>query len=182
MRFRRRSRVLSAQPETGDTMTRMLTIASLALLCGACAAREETPEASNDGKRVLEAYVAAWNRHDSTALDTLMAADAVHEDIAQGFRGGPTETKAFMRGLIALEPDFQWTLTSVLESGSHVAAEWTWTGTYTGDSPIGPVTNFRGSTRGSTVAQIENGRIKRVTDYYDVASFFRKAPADSAGN
>ncbi|HUR91041.1 MAG TPA: ester cyclase [Gemmatimonadaceae bacterium] len=163
-------------------MARMLTVASFALLFGACAAREETPAASNDGKQVLEAYVAAWNSHDSTAFDTLMTADAVHEDIAQGFRGGPAETKAFMRGLIAIEPDFKWTLTDVYESGSHVAAEWTWTATYTGDSPIGPVTNFRGTARGTTVAEIENGRIKRVTDYYDNASFFRKAVGDSARN
>lgn len=163
-------------------MTRMLTLAALAMLLAACTAREDAPEASSDGRRVLEAYVAAWNSHDSTAFDTLMTADAVHEDIAQGFRGGPAETKAFMRGLIAVEPDFKWTLTDVFESGSHVAAEWTWTGTYTGDSPIGPVTNFRGSTTGATIAEIENGRIKRVTDYYDVASFFRKTHGDSASN
>lgn len=161
-------------------MTRMLTIASLALLVAACAAREETPETPTDGRRVLEAYVSAWNRHDSAAFDTLMTADAVHEDIAQGFRGGPAATKEFMRGLIAVQPDFKWTLTDVFESGSRVVAEWTWTATHTGDSPIGPVTNFRGSARGSSIAEIENGRIKRLTDYYDNASFFRKAPADSA--
>lgn len=159
---------------------RIATIASFVLLVTACAAREEIPETPTAGRQVLEAYVAAWNRHDSTALDTLMTADAVHEDIAQGFRGGPAETKGFMRSLIALEPDFKWTLTDVFESGSRVAAEGTWTATYTGDSPIGPVTNFKGSARVSTIAEIENGRIKRLTDYYDNASFFRKTAGDSA--
>lgn len=71
-------------------------------------------------------------------------------------------------------------MVEVHETGSHVAAEWTWTATYTGDSPIGPVTNFRGSARGALIAEIENGRIKRLTDYYDNASFFRRAPPDSA--
>lgn len=160
-------------------MMRSIAIVTIVVLSVGCAAREEPPP-STDGRRVLEAYVAAWNRHDSTAFDTLMAPDGIHEDIAQGFRGGPAETKEFMRALIALEPDFKWTLTEVYETGSHVAAEWTWTATYTGDSPIGPVTNFRGSARGATIAEIENGRIKRLTDYYDNASFFRAAPPDSA--
>lgn len=162
-------------------MRRALIAASVVLVLAACAAREEAPPAETGARQVLEAYVAAWNRHDSTALDTLLAADGIHEDIAQDFRGGAAETKEFMRALIALEPDFKWTLMSVFESGSHVTAEWTWTATYTGDSPIGPVTNFRGSARGATVAEIENGRIRRVTDYYDNASFFRRSPADSAG-
>lgn len=161
-------------------MRRALIAVPVVLLLAACAAREEAPPAATGGRQVLEAYVAAWNRHDSTAFDTLLAADGIHEDIAQDFRGGAAATKEFMRALIALEPDFKWTLTDVYENGSHVAAEWTWTATYTGDSPIGPVTNFRGSARGATVAEIENGRIKRLTDYYDNASFFRRAPADSA--
>ena len=161
-------------------MRRMLAAVSLALLQGSCAAREEAPPVSTGGKQVLEAYVAAWNNHDSTAFDSLFAAGGIHEDIAQGFRGNAAETKAFMHSLIALEPDFKWTLTKVIESGPYVVAEWTWTATYTGDSPIGPVTNFRGSARGATVAEIENGRIRRVTDYYDNASFFRRSPADSA--
>ena len=145
----------------------------------ACTAREQPP-APESGKAVIEAYVAAWNRHDSAAFDTLLAPDGIHEDIAQDFRGGAAETKGFLRALIALEPDFKWTLLDVVQEGSRVAAEWTWTATYTGDSPNGPVTNFRGSARGSLVAEVENGRIKRLTDYYDNASFFRRAPPDSA--
>jgi hypothetical protein len=31
------------------------------------------------------------------------------------------------------------------------------------------------------VAEIENGRIKRFTEYFDKASFFPKAPAEPTG-
>jgi steroid delta-isomerase-like uncharacterized protein len=151
-----------------------LTMSAIALGC--TAQRNEPPAQS--GRAVLEAYVSAWNQHDSLALDTLMASDAVHTDIAQNFQGrGPAQTREFMRGMISAEPDFQWRLTNVIESGSMVAAEWTWTSTHTGPSPIGPVTGRRISGRGASMAEIENGRIKRFADYYDMASFFRETPA-----
>jgi SnoaL-like protein len=82
-----------------------------------------------------------------------------------------------MRQMIEAEPDFDWRLTTLVDGGSVVAAEWTWTATYKGDSPIGHVVRFHGSRRGASVAVIENGRIKRFSDYYDFASFFHKALA-----
>jgi hypothetical protein len=44
-------------------------------------------QSTQSAKSVLEAYVSAWNRHDFAAFDSLLAPDAIHEDIAQGFRG-----------------------------------------------------------------------------------------------
>ena len=133
------------------------------------------------GKAVLEAYVSAWNRHDFAALDKLLTPDVVHEDIAWPSRDvGPAQIKEFMRQMIEAEPDFDWRLTTIVDGGSVVAAEWTWTATYTGDSPIGHVVGFHGSGRGASVAAIENGRIKRFTDYYDFASFFPRTSAANA--
>jgi hypothetical protein len=68
---------------------------------------------------VLEAYVSAWNRHDFTAFDNLLTADAIHEDIAQGFRGqGPAQIKDFMRVMIEGQPDLNWRLTTVVGSAT----------------------------------------------------------------
>jgi predicted ester cyclase len=79
-----------------------------------------------------------------------------------------------MRQAIAAEPDFKWQVTNSIEDGRQVALEWTWTSTYTGPDPFGKkVTNKRISGRGSSLIEIENGKIKRFTDYYDIASFFR---------
>ncbi len=139
---------------------------------------EAKARAPKSGKALLEAYVSAWNHHDFAAFDTLLAEDAVHEDIALGFRGqGAAQVKEFMRGIIQSEPDFDWRLTTMVDAGSTVAAEWTWTGTYTGDSPTGPVVRKKISGRGASIVLIENGRIKRFTDYYDTASFFPKPPS-----
>jgi steroid delta-isomerase-like uncharacterized protein len=147
------------------------------LACG-CQAKTQTP---HSGRHLLEAYVSAWNRHDFAALDKLLAVDAIHEDIAWGFRSqGPAQIKDSMRAMIEIEPDFDWRLTTVVDAGPVVAGEWSWTSTFTGDSPIGHVVRRRTSGRGASVVVIENGRIKRFTDYYDFASAFREAPASSA--
>ena len=139
-----------------------------------CAVYQKKQPVEGD-KVVAIAYVQAWNQHDTVALDTLLARDGVHEDIAQNFRGkGSKAVIQFMRGLISAEPDFKWTVTNSLEDGRFVSLEWTWTATYTGPDAAGKqVRNRRISGRGSSSVEVDDGKIKRFTDYYDVASFFR---------
>jgi hypothetical protein len=79
-----------------------------------------------------------------------------------------------MRGIIDAEPDFKWTVTNSIEDGKFVALEWTWTATYTGPDPTRKqVTKKAVAGKGSSFAEVDNGKIKRFTDYYDQASFFR---------
>jgi hypothetical protein len=142
-------------------------------LCLLACSRPPGTSDAHDGRAVLEAYVRAWNAHDSMALDTLLAPTGVHEDLAQGFRGqGPVQVRGFLRQVIAQEPDFRWRLTAVYPHDSVIAAEWTWAGTYTGPGPSGPLVNQPDSGRGASIAVIRGGRIERFTDYYDAASFF----------
>jgi steroid delta-isomerase-like uncharacterized protein len=140
----------------------------------ACAV-EKKPPVTQSGKAVVDAYVRAWNQHDSVAFDSILAPDAIHEDIAQNFRGkGSAEIVKFMRGTVAVEPDYKWQVTNSVEDGRYVGLEWTWTSTYTGPDPAGKkVTNRHLSGKGASVAEVENGKIKRFTDYFDMASFFR---------
>lgn len=158
-------------------MCKSTTTALLATIAIACAPKQDAT--SSGGKALLDAYVAAWNHHDSTAFDTLLASGATHDDFAQGFHGkGAAQVTGFMRELIKLEPDFNWVITKVVESGPTVMAEWTWTATYTGPSPNGPVTKLRISGPGASAMEHANGKIVRFADYYDNASYFAKA--DSA--
>ena len=133
------------------------------------------------GQAVLEAYVSAWNGHDFAALDKILAADAVHEDIALGvYAQGIAQVKDFMQKVIQGQPDLEWRVSRFVESGPVVVAEWTWTSTFTGEGPTGPVKEQRVSGRGVSVVVTENGQIKHLTDYYDLPSFFRKTPSDAA--
>jgi steroid delta-isomerase-like uncharacterized protein len=146
----------------------------LAFAVVSCAVYEKKQPVEGD-KAIVSAYVNAWNQRDTVAIDTLFAAEGIHEDIAQNFRGrGPKQVITFMRGLMAAEPDFKWTITNSLEDGRVVVLEWTWASRYTGPDPTGKqVTNRRISGRGTSIAEVEDGKIKRFSDYYDIASFFR---------
>jgi steroid delta-isomerase-like uncharacterized protein len=158
-----------------DSMRRLsFLLGSLfAIVAAACAVQQKTPAAS--GKSVAEAYVRAWNKHDFAALDTILAPGALHEDIAQNVHAtGIAAIKDFMRQDIAAEPDLNWRMTNTIEDGRFVAFEWTWTSTYTGPDATGKsVSKKKISGRGASFVEIEGGRIKRFTDYYDLGSFFR---------
>ena len=99
----------------------------------------------------------------------------MHEDFAQNFRGrGSAAIVKFMRQTVAAEPDFKVQVTNSIEEGRNVALEWTFTATYSGSDPTGKqITNRRISGKGAAFAEVENRRVKRFTDYYDLTSFFR---------
>jgi SnoaL-like polyketide cyclase len=79
-----------------------------------------------------------------------------------------------MRGVIAAEPDYKWTVTNTLEDGRYVVLEWTRKGSFTGSDPTAKMVKSRPTSgRGSSIVELDNGRIRRFTDYYDDASFFR---------
>ena len=148
--------------------------AALAAVTLACAV-EKKPPVPEGAKAVAQAYVDAWNRHDSVAIDSLLAPDGLHEDLSQNVHAkGRAQVGDFLRKTLSVEPDFKWHVTSVVEEGRNVALEWTWNATYTGPDPAGkPVTNRRISGRGASFAEVENRRVKRIADYFDGASFFR---------
>ena len=122
---------------------------------------------------VVKAYVDAWNKRDTLGMDSLLGPGGIHDDVAQGFHGvGPTQVNGFMRAMLKTQPDYKWSVTSTFTDGPHVAMEWTWTATYTGPGPTGMVKNLPLSGRGASIVEVENGKIKQFTDYYDNASFF----------
>ena len=140
----------------------------------ACAV-EKKPPVPESGEAVVAAYFRAWNAHDSAAIDSVLAPNAILEDPAQNFRGqGSAAIVKFMRDHAAAQPDFKWEITNSFEQGRYVGVEWTWAGTYTGPDPAGKqVTRKRVSGKGASFAEVEKGRIRRITDYFDMASFFR---------
>lgn len=166
---------LRRRPMEGASVMKRTLCAAVCLFGIVLLALPAAAQKAKSPRAVLEAYVAAWNSHDTAAFDKLLAPDAVHEDISAGVHAqGPDAIKAFFQDEVKSQPDLHWQITRVIESGPRLAAEWTWHATYTGDTPNGPVTNLPISGRGVSVALVENGRLKHLTDYYDGASFFPK--------
>jgi steroid delta-isomerase-like uncharacterized protein len=157
---------------------RTLLVGLLLLVTAAWTAQDKksAAPAKSANENLLRSYVDAWNHHDSAAFDRFLGTTGIHEDLAEGFTGhGATETRAFMTEVTKTQPDYKWTITKIIENGNNVVAEWTWTSTYSGPGPNGPVQNVHIVGRGASVVEVEKGKIKRFTDYYDNASFFPKA-------
>jgi steroid delta-isomerase-like uncharacterized protein len=146
-------------------MSRLTALALVTLLAGC---RGPHIDASRTPEAIVRAYIDAWNRGDSSALDTLLATAVVHEDVAQRVRAeGVDQVKAFMAKSRQFMPDLHLEVTSVFTDGSNVAAEWRLTATIAGGSRSGSISNARIQNRGASIAVIEAGRIRSFTDYYD---------------
>lgn len=137
--------------------------------------------ASSNAVDVARALGDAWNKRDTAAIDTLMAQDGVHEDVPQAMsETGPAGDVKLMRYFLQSQPDFVWTITDAFENNGKVALTWTWKATYTGPDMTGKmVSKLPVSGRGVSIAEVENGKVKHWTDYYDNASFFPKPKTDS---
>ncbi len=145
------------------------------VLMGGCSNQPQVATRTAEPGPLVEALVQAWDSHDFAAVDTLMDPLAIHEDLGLGFRGeGLDQIKGFMRQTFAQIPDFDWRPTNILADGPEAAAEWTLAGTYSGDTPQGPVKNRRFSIRGVSVVVTDHGKIIRFSDYYNLADFHRQ--------
>ena len=147
---------------------RLLVVIPLVLAC-------TTKEQPSSARRVVLAYVDAWNRHDSAAIDTLIAPQGTHEDIPTGFAAtGPGGVHGLMRDMTHVLPDYVWTATDVIEGDPKLAVLWTWKGTFSGQNPAGQVLkNHPVSGKGMSLVVVEKGKIKLMQNYYDEASLFR---------
>jgi steroid delta-isomerase-like uncharacterized protein len=165
---------------SGGRWSRRL-ILLLAYVFAACSKPPQPPRVTNP-RPLFEAFVQAWNRHDFASLDSLIAGDAIEEDLALGFQGeGPAAFKDFMRHTLDMIPDFNWKPTNVVAEGSKLAAEWTLSGTYSGDTPRGPVKGKRFSIRGASAIVTYAARITRFSNYYSLEDFYRQVmPPDAA--
>lgn len=156
-------------------MKKLPVIVICLVACGAFAAGQSD---RRDARSVLESYVSAWNHHDFAAIDRLIASDGIHDDIPNAVHAqGPKQVKDFMKSIIAQEPDFKWHIERIIVSGATAVAAWTWTATFTGDGPYGPVKDLPISGRGASIVEVEKGRVRQLTDYYDTLSFFPKPAA-----
>ncbi len=79
------------------------------------------------------------------------------------------------RGAFAAVPDMKIELELIISSRNAAAIEWTMSGTYSGKRPGAPdVVNKPFSVKGATIMQLRDGRISRVSDYWDSALFLRQ--------
>ena len=110
--------------------------AFLATAAIALALATATPVLADDGaEAVVEAYLAAWNAHDSAAAAAFFAPDVVYYDASVGtpIEGRDAAKTGVIDNFLTAVPDASWKMKGapVVQDGS-VAFEWEFSGTNTG--------------------------------------------------
>jgi steroid delta-isomerase-like uncharacterized protein len=158
-------------------MKRRCDLATVVLLALSAVGCQQGPPSSPtaEAEYLVQELFAAWNEHEPERLDLIFTDGGVYEDVAAGkVFTGHDEIKGYLNSVFAWAPDFTVSLDLLAVAGGTVAVEWTMEGTQTGPMGAIPATGKRFSVRGVSVIQLEDGRIRRNSDYYDGATFFRQ--------
>jgi steroid delta-isomerase-like uncharacterized protein len=121
---------------------------------------------------VLEAFYDAHNTHSPASAGELYASDCVHWEVAQGRgRTGRDEIRQGLETFLTAFPDACWEPRTCTLAPGQAAVSYTLTGSLQealgGISPTGQ----RLELAGVHIFWIGDGRIERVEDYWDAASF-----------
>lgn len=123
----------------------------------------------------LASYAEAWSSHDIERIASFFTDDCSYEDVALGvLNRGKEQLKAFVQATFAAFPDFAIEPRSLFAAGEWAATEWVMSGTHHGDLPEIPATGKGFSVRGVSILELQGGKIRRNSDYWDMASFLRQ--------
>ena len=128
---------------------------------------------ADETRTLIEAYYAAFNAADWDAMLTLLDEDVAH-DINQG--GREIGREKFRWFLAQMARHYREELSDIAimvdEGGGRAAAEFTVRGTYLSTAEGLPAANGQGySLPAGTFFEIDDGRISRVTTYYNLADW-----------
>jgi steroid delta-isomerase-like uncharacterized protein len=126
-------------------------------------------------RRLVHELYAAWSLHEPERLDAIFAEDAAYEDVAGAqLVRGKEAIKELLRAAYAWAPDFRVAMKSLIVAGDTAATEWVSEGIQTG--PIGelPASGNSFRLRGASILTFRDGKIAKVIDYYDMATFLRQ--------
>jgi steroid delta-isomerase-like uncharacterized protein len=122
-------------------------------------------------ERTLDEWATGWSTQDIERVISLCTDDGLYEDVPLGVANhGKDELRAFGQQVFNAFPDFKIELTTHVAGGDWAMLEWTMSGTHQGDLPGMPATGKSFSVRGATALQLDEGRISRNSDYWDMAT------------
>ena len=131
-----------------------------------------------DVEKLYRKYIAAWLARDIEAVVSFFVEDCIYEDVALGaLNRGKSEVRTFVQATLTAIPDFKIELKSVFATVDRLASEWIMTGTQTGDLPGFPATGKSFSVPVASIMEFQNGKIRRNTDYWNLASFLQQVGA-----
>jgi len=131
--------------------------------------------ATSGVEKLLDDWAAGWSSHNTEKFLSIFTDDCLYEDVTFGVvNRGKKELRAYADDVFAGVPDFKMELTARFAAGSRAGMEWVMSGTHKGDFPGMPATGKRFSVRGVTIIELEAGKIRRNSDYWDAATMMRQ--------
>jgi steroid delta-isomerase-like uncharacterized protein len=138
---------------------------------------------SDQIEEMLRGENAAWNAHDVERIAAFYTDDCFKEDIAIGkATRGKEEMKSLIVGAFSAIPDMRIELVSLFHRGEWAATEWIMSGSYAKDYPGFPLAAGKYfSVRGASIMELRGGKIRRISDYWDFASFLKQVGSPVGG-
>jgi steroid delta-isomerase-like uncharacterized protein len=130
-----------------------------------------------------DAYGSAWSGADDAALLAYFAEDGEYTDTGSSITvRGHAGLARFRRAMFAFSPDSRIVFTSLLAGAGGFAAEWTWSGTASGDLVLDgrryPATGRPYSVDGVALCRVDGGgAITAHVDYYDMRALLTQIGA-----
>ena len=138
---------------------------------------------SDQIEEILRGENAAWNAHDVERIAAFYTDDCFKEDIAVGkATRGKEEMKTLIGGAFRAIPDMKIELVTLFYRGGWAATEWTMSGSYSSDYPGFPLAGGRRfSVRGASIMELRDGKISRISDYWNFTSFLQQVGLKAGG-
>jgi len=134
--------------------------------------------AADGADAVVQAYLAAWNAHDSAMAAGFFADNVVYYDAAMGkpVEGRDAAKTGVIDNFLNAVPDALWTMKGdAVVQGDRVAFEWEFSGTNTGAWADGTAaTGKKFSITGASVFGVKEGKIVTQSDYYDALGLYKQ--------
>jgi steroid delta-isomerase-like uncharacterized protein len=120
-------------------------------------------------------YFDAIAARDPRAIGEHWHEDGVDDIVPLGVKRGRREIEEFFRELFAATPDLETTVTRVVAGEKQAAVEWRMRGTFDG-APFQGIepTGRPVEMRGLDMLEVEDGKLRSITGYYDGAEYARQ--------
>jgi steroid delta-isomerase-like uncharacterized protein len=128
---------------------------------------------------LVRRYSQAWIDRDADAILASFGDGGTYQDPATGGPISGEALRAYVEGLWSAFPDLTFAEESIGEIGpDRVASQWVMRGTNTGSLMGLPPTGLPVELRGADVIELDDGRIRSVTGYFDSAQMPRQLGLD----
>ncbi|MBV8529183.1 MAG: nuclear transport factor 2 family protein [Candidatus Dormibacteraeota bacterium] len=117
-------------------------------------------------------YLEAWSSHDGQRITSFMTPDVTYTDVALGeTHSGRTDVAAWIDTMVdEFSTDYAMESVFGFSSDSVYAIEWVLKGTNDGGK-VFPATGKPFAIHGVSVGELDNGLIRRNTDYWSLGEF-----------